>query len=282
MVWSWIIGKRASLGPSGQLDDAMRAMRANSRPCVLLRQGNGKSRIGGKLDDLVASEWPTRNGEPLSFLAQLDLTEVRQADGPDWLPPDGDLLFFYDVEHEPWGFDPADRGGWRVIYRPAGMADAAADATPDLPQGLIFAEKRLSAIASESLPEANSDRLGLGLQGLSDDEWDQLFDVSEDRFEGLPGHQVGGFARPIQGDHMELEAQLASNGIYCGDPSGYEDPRAKELESGAKDWLLLLQLDSDDDVDMMWGDGGRLYFWIREQDARSGDFSNVWMVLQCC
>jgi uncharacterized protein YwqG len=44
--------------------------------------------------------------------------------------------------------------------------------------------------------------------------------------------------------------------------------------------VLLLQVDSDD-VGMMWGDGGRLYFWIREQDARRADFSNVWMILQC-
>lgn len=48
------------------------------------------------------------------------------------------------------------------------------------------------------------------------------------------------------------------------------------------EWRLLLQLDSDDASDMMWGDSGILYFWIREADARAGDFSNVWVILQCC
>jgi uncharacterized protein YwqG len=31
----------------------------------------------------------------------------------------------------------------------------------------------------------------------------------------------------------------------------------------------------------MWGDLGRLYYWIRLQDLARADFSGVWMVLQC-
>jgi len=80
---------------------------------------------------------------------------------------------------------------------------------------------------------------------------------------------------------MELEAQLASNGLYCGDSTGYRDPRARVLAEGAKDWRLLLQVDYDSDTDMMWEDGGRLYFWIRTQDLAQGDFSKVWLILQC-
>ena len=58
---------------------------------------------------------------------------------------------------------------------------------------------------------------------------------------------------------MELEAQLASHGVYCGDPAGYESPEAGRLEAGAKDRRLLLQLDSDEHMDVMWGDAGILY-----------------------
>ena len=53
------------------------------------------------------------------------------------------------------------------------------------------------------------------------------------------------------------------------------------MRQGAADWRLLLQLDSDDGVDFMWGDAGVLYFWIREADARAMRFDRVWLVLQC-
>lgn len=80
---------------------------------------------------------------------------------------------------------------------------------------------------------------------------------------------------------MELECQLVSNGIYCGSPSGYEDPRAEALRAGSMRWRLLLQVDSDDDLQVMWGDAGMLYFWVDEEAARAGRFENVWLVLQC-
>jgi hypothetical protein len=54
-----------------------------------------------------------------------------------------------------------------------------------------------------------------------------------------------------------------------------------ELESGRYDWILLLQLDSDDDAGMMWGDVGMLYFWIKREDLKKENFDNVWMILQC-
>ena len=80
---------------------------------------------------------------------------------------------------------------------------------------------------------------------------------------------------------MELECQLVSHGLYCGDSSGYLSRAAAGLRDGAKDWRLLLQIDSDDALGVMWGDAGILYFWIREDDARSGRFDQAWAVLQC-
>jgi uncharacterized protein YwqG len=67
-----------------------------------------------------------------------------------------------------------------------------------------------------------------------------------------------------------------------GNSSGYNDPRRPELEKGAADWQLLLQIDSDEkNLGVMWGDVGRVYFWIRRQDLGKRDFGNVWLILQC-
>ena len=81
---------------------------------------------------------------------------------------------------------------------------------------------------------------------------------------------------------MELECQLASNGVYCGNSEGYQSRQAKVLEQGAADWRLLLQIDTDEEgPGWMWGDVGRLYFWLTRQDLTSLRFDNVWLIFQC-
>jgi uncharacterized protein YwqG len=123
-----------------------------------------------------------------------------------------------------------------------------------------------------------------GLEGLdlTDQELEELSNMTEAMFRGEPKHQVAGYPSPVQGDRMELECQLVTNGVYCGNENGYRDPRAKEFEAGAANWRLLLQFDTDDELDIMWGDSGTLYFWVEEQKSRVGDFSNAWVVQQCC
>ncbi len=95
-------------------------------------------------------------------------------------------------------------------------------------------------------------------------------------------HKLLGHSDNIQGD-MELECQLVSHGEYCGDSDdAYESERGKALAPGAADWVLLLQIDSDEDnCDMMWGDSGRLYLWIRQDDLAARAFGKSWLVLQC-
>ena len=94
-------------------------------------------------------------------------------------------------------------------------------------------------------------------------------------------HKLLGHSENIQGD-MELECQLVTNGLYCGDPSGYQDPRAAALIAGAADWVLLLQIDSDEDnCGMMWGDSGRIYLWIRREDLQARRFAQAHLILQC-
>lgn len=80
---------------------------------------------------------------------------------------------------------------------------------------------------------------------------------------------------------MYLQCELVTNGLYCGDSTGYEHPLCKELEPNVQDWQLLLQLDSEENLGYMWGDSGKLYFWIREQDCKNKAFDKVWAILQC-
>ena len=92
-------------------------------------------------------------------------------------------------------------------------------------------------------------------------------------------HRLLGHPDPVQGD-MQVECQLVSNGLYCGDRSGYEDPRAAGLLPGATQWRLLLQVDSAEGCGMTWGDAGRLYYWIRDDALARRDWASTWLILQ--
>src|SRR5687768_16035410 len=96
-----------------------------------------------------------------------------------------------------------------------------------------------------------------------------------------PQHQVLGNPLTIQGGDMPLECQLASHGIYCGDSTGYDDPRAASLGTDAGQWRLLFQLGSDENAKMMWGNLRRLYYWMTESALRDRQFQKCWMILQC-
>lgn len=77
---------------------------------IIPAETQATSFLGGK--PLVRSpvDWPRKNNKPLGFIAQLDLEEVNPSRCIEWLPDTGRLLFFYDLEEWPWGFDPNDKG----------------------------------------------------------------------------------------------------------------------------------------------------------------------------
>ncbi len=241
----------------------------------------GQSKLGGRPDAPSNFIWPTKEDKPLSFIAQINLAEIpAMANCP--LPVAGLLSFFYN--NEVWGFDPNDIGGFQVFY----FNNKIDDLKQHLPPPAKI-EKKLFGVVSKTVavleysPCPLTAELALTLPyelkgiALSEDESEKYCEL----LEAIGGHhRLLGHAEPIQ-DEMELECELVTNGLYCGDSTGYQDPRAKKLEKSSGNWNLLLQIDSDDNAEMMWGDAGRLYFWIRDQDLVSRDFSNCWMISQC-
>ena len=253
----------------------------------------GTSKLGG-LPDLPANiAWPDCEGAPLAFIGQISLREIPS---PSPFPQDGVVSFFYDNAQSAWGFDPKDQSSFRVLYfpRPEELRRAHSPVKEE-PPGLLqkikgssrkrsefyfqnFAVRRLAFVPFQSISDPCAKLLERPMRTLDDqDMYANFFD--EYSHQG-PAHQLLGWPTLIQNE-MELECQMVTNGIYMGNTSGYKHPRRAELEKNAQDWILLLQVDSDDDAQMMWGDVGMLYFWIRRQDLERSDFGNAWCILQC-
>lgn len=240
----------------------------------------GASTLGGQPDLPPGTAWPAKQGAPLAFVAQLRLEEVAPYDSAHALPARGLLSFFYDAAQETYGGSPADRDGFHVFY----IADAAGVQRQPFPAALPASARFTPCAVTFSnevtLPETPT-------VALPDITWTPeqqktyeavLADLpGAAQQHALPQDQLLGYPDTLQ-DDMRLECQLASHGV---DVSQLEtDPKAKTLIPGADDWTLLLQVDSDGQAGMRWGDGGMLYYWIEQHALRSADFSNVWCVLQ--
>lgn len=244
-----------------------------ARPAVRLVKASGSmSRLGGDPVLPRGAEWPRWRGRPLSFLALIDLSEITL----DGLPETPRLLnFFYDAERQrAWGYRARHAGGWRVLA--TDIDDGWLTPPPSGAQR--FGVRELAALRTLTIP------------GWEEDVLDDLSKEEQDRFDALtdawreatggPDHQMGGWPNLIQAPLWE-PAQLASNGLDIGHSYGYSGKQAAALRDGIGKWRLLLQLDSDDELTWMWGDFGRLYFVITEDDLRLGEFARTWMVLQC-
>ncbi len=236
----------------------------------------GSSRIGGVPDVPPDFKWPVRNEVSQSFIAQLNLEEVHPNDTHGVLPSRGMLWFFYDAKQETYGADPADRGGWSVVYRKDYSGLQRMAAPQKLPAGSQFKACTVSFASEVTLSQ--SPKLDVPDYDWTDDEMQKYetllstFPTPEDH--GAVHHRLLGNPQTIQ-DDMRLECQLASHGV-----TDMNDPRANELSKGAGEWQLLLQIDTDENIGMRWGNAGMIYYWLRASDLQKGSFDDSWLVLQ--
>lgn len=259
----------------------------------------GSTKLGGSPDLPGGMPWPVRRPyrlvvprgnrtpmqqeRPLAFLAQIAMSDAIAVGGTDLaLPKWGLLSFFYDAESQPWGFDPGDAVGFRLMW----FGDRILQRRQP-PEALEqrFNTVPLAARARECLPPAETFAVSQILTSAADAKSSrgQLVDLlaGEGREDfSHASHALGGWPCPIQGE-METECQLVANGVFCGGPEGFSSERAARLRSGAADWRLILQLSTDERAGWMWGDGGKIYVWMRERDVSARRFDRCWTILQC-
>jgi uncharacterized protein YwqG len=267
----------------------------------------GATKIGGRPDLPEETAWPRRldrvrevamepklGAIPLAFLAQVNLAEAARTLPADEnpLPTSGLLSFFYDAYDQPWGLEPEDRYDFRVIY--SGPTEDLAAVTPpgDLPEECRFDQRAAYLHRKPSLPSTTSDGIWqLGLTREERESYRAFCDAHRinpsKMLYGNGPNQLLGHPDAVQKADMEVRCALVTCGIdpeaYWGPirAGGEPPPRIAELVDGTKGaWRLLLQLDSDEESGMQWGDEGMLYFWVTQRGLREGDFDDAWVVLQ--
>ena len=247
----------------------------------------GTSRLGGPPDMPAAAAWPTWHGRSLSFVAQLNLAEVAPHDVRGLLPATRWLAFFYDALKQPWGNNPADCGRAVVQYYPATEALATRPLPPDLTAEAYsaFSMAALTFAPELTLPNPWDEDLPLPEEDFTEEQ--------RSAYGFLLLTQHGDGTSRLLGNSDNIQGPMRAQCVLASWSAGHPDNQRQTQELSAEqltvaarqaagEWELLLQLDSyENEANMMWGDMGRLYFWINRADLARRDFSQVWQLLQC-
>lgn len=262
----------------------------------------GATRFGGAPDVPEGFEWARYESEsiytnevkerPLSFIAQFDLEEVSKYDTENLLPKTGVLSFFYELDSQKWGCDPDDKGCAKVYWFPDKSVLRRAEFPRDLGVNDVEFDYRLPALGITMRCERSYQDYGdflLQREKLLEN-WEDFeaaqksLGVYSETDESIS--KLLGWADTIQGN-MTMECELVSRGYYLGDSEGWNEvtplDRQEAKQWSAEDWVLLFQLDTveNGDFELMFGDCGRIYFYIRRDDLAARNFDDIWLVLQC-
>lgn len=282
------------------MEDMKRELEKMCRNSIRLNIGGrmepvvGSTHFGGVPDVPEDFVWPVFETDtfdddevkarPLAFIAQFNCAELAPLDTEGLLPKTGLLSFFYEVGSMRWGFDPEDKGCARVFWFEEVSVLEPARVPEDLDEDYRFPMLKIEASSEPSYPDGED----FSLEPVPDIDWD-AFDEALDALrmeEPDYASKLLGWPDLIQGN-MTMECEFVSRGYDLGNGWGDVSPEDRKYaeQTSRENWRLLFQLDivesEEDDFELMFGDGGMLYFYIRKEDLLTRRFDRVWLILQC-
>jgi len=189
------------------------------------------------------------------------------------IPNQGILYFFYSEDQEFWGYPKENSDCFRTIFvsKPLNLKRRDTPNTLEKLTDEYFKSCKLEFSNSYSLPNREHDFVGNMLNNKEDYAYSDI-SSSGGYLTKLFGHSTN-----VQGT-MEFECEMLDRGYNWDTIPANEK---QDIEDKQYQWKLLFQLDSEEQAQMMWGDIGLLYFWIKEEHLKSHQYEKTWMILQC-
>ena len=250
-----------------------------------------KSKIGGKPYLPKDFIWPYYQGLPLSFLAQINLEGVSSLDKDKLLPDKGILYFFYELETQEWGYSPQNKGCAKVFYFEDSSNFELIDFPKNMEDDYKIPEFKINFKSNISLP-SYEDFFNLveDKEELEDITENEFYDIYHSAYDELSKKYLVPIEKYIKllaypdviQNSMEEECAAVARGFNMGG-IGYPKKYKEEIKKASKDWILLFQMDTVEtsDYELMFGDCGHIYFWIKKEDLANKNFENIWLILQC-
>lgn len=264
------------------------SLKRNAIQCEMLDEVAPKSpassKIGGKPYLPKQEKWfCVDDGEtsyPLSFVAQVNLEEVAKHDVEHVLPPRGMLYFFYDFMDESIGCYPKDKNHFKVLYYEGNMSELEQKEYPkELEEDFCIPEIPMRFSTRYEVPMCEEYNEITGKKVDYDDYNYVVESVGLDHDHDQEIFKLLGYADLCQGSMLTI-CEMVCNGISCGNFDYI--PLKPQYADKASEWILLFQVDviSNSEFELMIGDCGRLYYYIRKDDLMNKRFDKCWFMTQ--
>ena len=213
-----------------------------------------QSKIGGQPYLPKNIDFPkTSKGEHLAFLAQINFDEM-----PPLSPfPRTGILQFYIHGDDMYGLNmenPTAQDFFKVLY-----FEQIENDLEKLTTDFSFLENYSNTPHSPNKSFPINFLYGQEIMSPSDYRFEK--EIEPKMMEAIGEKGVEEFYEKIQ-----------SGGHKLG---GYPYFTQYDVRSEENEMMLLFQLDSDDAIEVMWGDVGVANFFIKKEDLEKRDFSNV-------
>jgi hypothetical protein len=231
--------------------------------------------FGGSPDVPIDFQWPSFRSQPLTFIAQIDLSEmIAYAELP--LPNAGLLSFFYEAVDQPWG-EVGEAGSCAVYWIPPEIPTTRTNAPthdeifpPDGQDWEIADVRPCRAIprVAMTLPSEESP-LVAPIVGVGEESFEPLAIAYTSLRRSLGCYadtQLGGYPGELQGP-VEIDADFGAFGDQDGERSSKWDS-------------LLTVGDESTALRVMWALSGALYVLNPPGRSAMRDFSRAWAVIQ--
>lgn len=272
----------------------------------------GASKLGGSPDLPKGMAWPTgelpvgqREREifvgfdrvrtlssatvDLSFVAQIALADLPEFKDRKLLPKTGTLAFFYDPDSY---YEKVSKPANQAVTKDVGTGQRwASVAWADPYRVRVFHFDELLArvkpadhaprwaacsgttmVVEPTLPDRESVRIDR--LALRDEEARAYSEMQSEQNANRILHQLLGHAAYMQPYAAELSYRISHPRLFP-DETRLPDKLGTPFSDSFMRPRLLLQVGSNE-TGMEFGRSGRLYFFIREDDLASHDFSRVW------
>ena len=202
-------------------------------------------------------------GEHLFFLAQINFAEL-----PAMPPfPESGIIQIYIFDDGNFGQDAKNyfsQENFKILYFPTVEED----------ENLLQADFSFLRMYSENLPVYPENT-----HGMSFEKRKEIVPVSDHQFANLV---AADFFDQFGDDKWEVlnvyKDEVSAEGHKMGGYAHFaqEDPRSTD-----NPMLLLFQMDTDMEIESMWGDMGTANFFISKEDLEKRDFSKVMYNWDC-